>query len=202
MLIWICSKLENTLLYNWTTPYRTVSISTTWWRKFSHFRFAKFCSVLKSIRGDGSFGLGNLLMTSLSVNIGMCPESQISSENSNFGLYHPNNPWWYPFQEMIFRNHHALYISGKKPRAESVLIRICSKLENILFYNWTTPYRTVSTSTTCWRKFAKFCSVLNSIREDGSLGLGNLLMTSLSLSKWLWRRANARNVTFLNLSRR
>ena len=93
VLIWICSKLENILFYNWSTPYRTVSISTTCWRKFSHFRFAKFCSVLKSIRGDGSLGLGNLLMTSLSVNIGMCPESQISSENSNFGLYHPNNPW-------------------------------------------------------------------------------------------------------------
>ena len=64
VLIWICSKLENILFHNWNTPYRTVSISTTCWRKFVHFRFAEFCSVLKSIRGDGSLGLGNLLMTS------------------------------------------------------------------------------------------------------------------------------------------
>ena len=64
VLIWICSKLENNLFHNWNTPYRTVSISTTCWRKFVHFRFAEFCSVLKSIRGDGSLGLGNLLMTS------------------------------------------------------------------------------------------------------------------------------------------
>ena len=114
MLFLICSKSEHILFYNWTTPYRTVSIFTTCWRKFSHSRFAKFCSVLKSIRGDGSLGLGNLLMKSLSVNIGMCRESQISSENSNFGLYHPYNPSWYPFQEMILRNHQALYISKKQ----------------------------------------------------------------------------------------
>ena len=140
-------------------------------------------------------------VSSLSVNIGMFREYQISSENSNFALFHPNNPSWYPFQELKWSwEITKRFTSRERPRAESVLIRICSNLENILFYNWTTPYRTISISTTCWRKFAKFCSVLKSIRWDGSLGLGNLLMTSLS--KWLWRRANARNVTFLNLSRR
>ena len=36
---------------------------------------------------------------------------------------------------------------------ESVYIWICSNLENILFYNWTTSYRIVSIFTTCWRKF-------------------------------------------------
>ena len=38
-------------------------------------------------------------------------ESQISSKNSNFGLYHPNNHLGNLFQEMILRNPQALYIT-------------------------------------------------------------------------------------------
>ena len=53
---WMHSKLKNILLHNWTTFYGIVSISTTCWRKFVQFRFAKFCSILKSIPGDGQFG--------------------------------------------------------------------------------------------------------------------------------------------------
>ena len=53
---WMHSKLKNILLHNWTTFYAIVSISTTCWRKFVQFRFAKFCSILKSIPGDGQFG--------------------------------------------------------------------------------------------------------------------------------------------------
>ena len=74
---WMHSKLKNILLHNWTTFYGIVSISTTCWRKFVQFRFTKFCSILKSIRGDGSLDLGNLFT---SANVGICRESQISSE--------------------------------------------------------------------------------------------------------------------------
>ena len=37
-------------------------------------------------------------------------ESQISSKNFNFGLYHPNNHLGDLFQEMILRNPQTLYI--------------------------------------------------------------------------------------------
>lgn len=76
---WMHSKLKNILLHNWTTFYGIVSISTTCWRKFVQFRFAKFCSILKSIRGDGSLGLGNLFT---SANVGICRENL-----TNIGLY-------------------------------------------------------------------------------------------------------------------
>ena len=48
--------------------------------------------------------LGNLR-----ANVGIHRESQISSEKSNFGLYHPNNPLEWLFQKMILRNPQALY---------------------------------------------------------------------------------------------
>ena len=76
----VYSKLENILFHNWTTLYRIVSISTTCWRKFINIRFAKFCSVLKSICGDSS--LAYLSMTMTSVNNGMCREPQIRSEKN------------------------------------------------------------------------------------------------------------------------
>ena len=62
LFIWICSKLQNISFYNRTTPNRIVSISITRWGKFVDSRFAKFCFVLKSIRGDSS--LGNFLILS------------------------------------------------------------------------------------------------------------------------------------------
>ena len=37
----------------------------------------------------------------LRANVGIYRESQISSEKSNFGLYHPNNPLVWLFQKMI-----------------------------------------------------------------------------------------------------
>ena len=46
----------------------------------------------------------------LRANVGKYRESQISSKNSNFDLYHPNNPLGELFQEMILRNPQALYI--------------------------------------------------------------------------------------------
>ena len=47
---------------------------------------------------------------SLRANVGKYWESKISSKNSNFGYYHPNNPLGELFQEMILRNPQALYI--------------------------------------------------------------------------------------------
>ena len=47
---------------------------------------------------------------SLRANVGIYRESQISSEKSNFGLYHPNNPLVWLFQKMILKNFQALCI--------------------------------------------------------------------------------------------
>ena len=55
----------------------------------------------------------------LRANVGIYRESQISSQKSNFGLYHPNNPLEWLFQKMILTNPQALYIG-----------RILEKLEN------------------------------------------------------------------------
>ena len=44
----------------------------------------------------------------LRADVGIHRESQISSEKSNFGLYHPNNPLEWLFQKMILRNPQAL----------------------------------------------------------------------------------------------
>ena len=46
----------------------------------------------------------------LRANVGIYRESQISSEKSNFGLYHPNNPLVWLFQKMILKNPQALCI--------------------------------------------------------------------------------------------
>lgn len=81
----VCSKLENILFHNWTTLYRIVSISKTCWRKFINFRFAKFCSVLRSICGDSSLVYFSVTMTS--VNNGMCREPQIRSEKNRIFDY-------------------------------------------------------------------------------------------------------------------
>ena len=43
----------------------------------------------------------------------------MSSEKSNFGLYHPNNPLRYLFQEIILRNPQALYISRNIEKFET-----------------------------------------------------------------------------------
>ena len=43
-------------------------------------------------------------------NVGIYRESQISSKKSNFGLYHPNNPYVWLFQKMILKNPQALCI--------------------------------------------------------------------------------------------
>ena len=55
----------------------------------------------------------------LRANVGKYRESQISSKNSSFGLYHPNIPLGELFQEMILRNPQALYI-----------LRILEKFQN------------------------------------------------------------------------
>ena len=46
----------------------------------------------------------------LRANVGIYRESQISSEKSSFGFYHPNNPLVWLFQKMILRNTQALCI--------------------------------------------------------------------------------------------
>ena len=46
----------------------------------------------------------------LRANVGIYRESQISSEKSNFGLYHPNNLLVWLFQKMILKNPQALCI--------------------------------------------------------------------------------------------
>ena len=46
----------------------------------------------------------------LRANAGIYRESQVSSEKSNFGLYHPNNPLVWLFQKMILKNPQALCI--------------------------------------------------------------------------------------------
>ena len=46
----------------------------------------------------------------LRANVGIYRESQISSEKSNFDLYHPNNPLVWLFQKMILKNPQALCI--------------------------------------------------------------------------------------------
>ena len=46
----------------------------------------------------------------LRANVGIYRESQLSSEKSNFGLYHPNNPLVWLFQKMILKNPQALCI--------------------------------------------------------------------------------------------
>ena len=46
----------------------------------------------------------------LRANVGIYRESQISSEKSNFGLYHPNNPLVWLFQKIILKNPQALCI--------------------------------------------------------------------------------------------
>ena len=46
----------------------------------------------------------------LRANVGICRESQIRSEKSNFGLYHPNNPLVWLFLKMILKNPQALCI--------------------------------------------------------------------------------------------
>ena len=50
------------------------------------------------------------LQTLLRANVGIYRESQISSEKSNFGLYHSNNPLVWLFQKMILKNPQALCI--------------------------------------------------------------------------------------------
>ena len=52
----------------------------------------------------------SLLESELRANVGIYRESQISSEKSNFGLYHPNNPLVWLFQKMILKNPQALCI--------------------------------------------------------------------------------------------
>ena len=47
---------------------------------------------------------------SLRANVQIYRESQISSEKSNFGLYHPNNTLVWLFQKMILKNPQALCI--------------------------------------------------------------------------------------------
>ena len=78
---WICSKLENILFYNWTTSSNCKYIHKVL-EKVS--RFAKFCLVLKSIRGHSSL-FGSLFRAK----VGICRESQISSEKSILWLIQP-----------------------------------------------------------------------------------------------------------------
>ena len=65
-------------------------------KKFTEANFSKLVSYL--------------LYTYLRANVGIYRESQISSQKSNFGLYHPNNSLEWLFQKMILRNPQALYI--------------------------------------------------------------------------------------------
>ena len=80
LFIWICSKLQNILFYNRTTPKGIESISITCCGKFVDSRFAKFCLVLKSIRGD-TFP-GNLCLY-----VGMCRQLTILVKCKGGTLY-------------------------------------------------------------------------------------------------------------------
>ena len=51
-----------------------------------------------------------VMTNDLRANVGIYRESQISSQKSNFGLYHPNNPLEWLFQKMTLTNPQALYI--------------------------------------------------------------------------------------------
>lgn len=51
--------------------------------------------------------------------VGIRRESQFSSEESNFGLYNPNNPLRYLFQEFTLRNPQALYISRNEEKFDT-----------------------------------------------------------------------------------
>ena len=55
----------------------------------------------------------------LGANVEKYRESQISSKNSHFGRYHPNNPVGELFQEMILRNPQVLYILRNLERFEN-----------------------------------------------------------------------------------
>ena len=64
---------------------------------------------------SGFFGWINCQLSTeaidpLRANLGIYRESQISSQKSNFGLYHPNNSLEWLFQKMILTNPQALYI--------------------------------------------------------------------------------------------
>ena len=89
-----------TFAQNWktlrsiTTPCRIVSISTTCWTKF----------VLHGYLSD--FTINRYMLSQLVYveSVSICRESQFSSEESSFGLYHPNNPLRYLFQEFTLGN--------------------------------------------------------------------------------------------------
>ena len=51
-----------------------------------------------------------ITVPSLRANVGIYRESQISSEKSNFGLCHPNNPLVWLFQKMILKSPQAFCI--------------------------------------------------------------------------------------------
>ena len=63
---------------------------------------------LEELRGLGF--TWTCIVKMLRANVGIYRESQISSEKSNFGLYHPNNPLVWLFQKMILKNPQALCI--------------------------------------------------------------------------------------------
>ena len=64
------------------------------------------CYSVENKRTITSNGTGNVYHI-LRANVGIYRESQISSEKSNFGLYHPNNPLVWLFQKMILKNAQA-----------------------------------------------------------------------------------------------
>ena len=66
----------------------------------SKYVIRRYCSIYNRQR----------LQIQLRANVGIYRESQISSEKSNFGLYHPNNPLVWLFQKMILKNPQALCI--------------------------------------------------------------------------------------------
>ena len=66
--------------------------------------------LLQSVPSSSFFVFIDAFHSKLRVNVGKYRESQISSKNSNFGLYHPNNCLGDLFQEMILRNPQVLYV--------------------------------------------------------------------------------------------
>ena len=71
-----------------------------------------------------------VFQTFTSLNVGKYRESQISSKNSHFGYYHPNNPLGELFQEMISRNPKALYILRNLDKFNFFILELAANFNN------------------------------------------------------------------------
>ena len=61
----------------------------------------------------------------------VCRQSQFSSEESNFGLYNPNNPLRYLFQEFTLRNPQALYINWEMKKSSILSTKMLVTIEKL-----------------------------------------------------------------------